>query len=193
MENKNSQTVHLQRPYPPQRARDSYSRGRSSEYAKIILIVFNYSLINPKITHIHIELRASFALRRHFCSRSTDLIAPLARYLNSLIPSPQEVSRARSSKDPNLRLKPFSSQSFFASLKANGCTLPFKSAAKRVQFYERCVCMRHTTAGGSMVLIGVSDRWLKSPGFGVWLARQEAIVQDILNTPINPTASPSLS
>lgn len=26
-------------------------------------------------------------------------------------------------------------------------------------------------------------RWLKSPSFGVWLARQEAIVQDILNTP----------
>jgi len=118
------------------------------------------------------KLRASFALRRHFCSRSADLIAPLARYLNSLIPSPQEVSKARSSPDSTLRLKPFNSQSFFASLKANGCTLPFKSAAKRVQFYER---------------------WLKSPSFGVWLARQEAIVQDILNTPVDVTATPSLS
>ncbi|KXN88654.1 Protein DENND6A [Leucoagaricus sp. SymC.cos] len=116
------------------------------------------------------KLRASFALRRHFCSRTTDLIAPLARYLNSLIPSPQEVAQARSSKN-TLRLKPFSSVSFFASLKANGCTLQFKSSAKRVQFYER---------------------WLKSPSFGVWLAHQESIVQDILNTPVNLTATPSL-
>ncbi|XP_006459032.1 hypothetical protein AGABI2DRAFT_200957 [Agaricus bisporus var. bisporus H97] len=117
------------------------------------------------------KLRASFALRRHFCSRTADLIAPLARYLNTLIPSPHEVAEARSSKDC-LRLKPFSHTSFFVSLKKNGCTLPFKSTAKRVQFYER---------------------WLKSPSFGVWLAHQESIVQTILNTPVNLTTTPTLS
>lgn len=33
----------------------------------------------------------SLALRKHFCTRSTQLITPLARYLNTLIPSPEEV------------------------------------------------------------------------------------------------------
>ena len=42
-----------------------------------------------------IGLGASLALRRHFCSRSTQLITPLARYLNTLIPSPSEVHHAR--------------------------------------------------------------------------------------------------
>ncbi|KAJ3514657.1 hypothetical protein NLJ89_g2253 [Agrocybe chaxingu] len=41
------------------------------------------------------KMDASLALRRHFCSRSTQLITPLARYLNTLIPSPTEVKRAR--------------------------------------------------------------------------------------------------
>ncbi|CAA7266811.1 unnamed protein product [Cyclocybe aegerita] len=41
------------------------------------------------------KMEASLALRRHFCSRSTQLITPLARYLNTLIPSPTEVKRAR--------------------------------------------------------------------------------------------------
>lgn len=40
-------------------------------------------------------MEASLALRRHFCSRSTQLITPLARYLNTLIPSPTEVRHAR--------------------------------------------------------------------------------------------------
>lgn len=42
-----------------------------------------------------VGMEASLALRRHFCSRTTQLITPLARYLNSLIPSPREVHRAR--------------------------------------------------------------------------------------------------
>jgi len=175
-------------------------------------------------------MEASLALRRHFCSRSTQLIAPLARYLNTLIPSPTEVQRARmftggppasapaqssfpppsqrsgftppspsplafsseatssvfpspkqpraslallspsigtvplsapasgrtptqyqvkhqnhhstswpSTPNPALRLKPFNNANFFASLKANGSTLPFKSTSKRTEFYERCV------------------------------------------------------
>ncbi|KAF9532638.1 hypothetical protein CPB83DRAFT_784718 [Crepidotus variabilis] len=41
------------------------------------------------------RMDASLALRRHFCSRTTQVITPLARYLNTLIPSPVEVHRAR--------------------------------------------------------------------------------------------------
>ena len=153
---------------------------------------------------MNLEIEASLALRTHFCSRSTQLIAPLARYLNSLIPSPTEVQHARktstltpslsssafpspaaspmstfsspafksntsrsslastsipsspvptttlpSARPPrspylahrSLQLKPFNSDHFFASLKAHGSTLPFKSTAKRTQFYERYVLL----------------------------------------------------
>ncbi|KAF9468198.1 hypothetical protein BDZ94DRAFT_849450 [Collybia nuda] len=104
------------------------------------------------------RLDASLALRRHFCSRTTALITPLARYLNTLIPSPSEVAAARASRNL-LRLKPFNSVNFFSSLKTHGSTLPFKSTSKRATFYER---------------------WLKTPAFGLWLAQQEQIVQGVL-------------
>ncbi|KAF5327197.1 hypothetical protein D9619_004708 [Psilocybe cf. subviscida] len=225
------------------------------------------------------RMEASLALRRHFCSRSAQLIAPLARYLNSLIPSPSEVHHARkasllqnpslkpatlsvptisssvstsasllahSSKSgsisasssssalslpsasaisaaaesttssnsstpalrsqaiftrtpriPNtapqtpqvpfsthrspqpghnnrLRLKPFNNVNFFASLKKDGTVLPFKSTAKRTEFYER---------------------WLKSPAFGTWLAQQAHFMEGMLNDTVTATVgvnSPSL-
>ena len=83
-------------------------------------------------------LDASLALRQHFCSRTTALITPVARYLNTLIPSPTEVNRARESAH-TLRLKAFNSNNFFASLKTHGSTLPFRSSRKRTEFYERLV------------------------------------------------------
>ncbi|KAG6817261.1 hypothetical protein H0H87_010922 [Tephrocybe sp. NHM501043] len=103
------------------------------------------------------KLIASLALRRHFHSRTTELITPLARYLNTLIPTPTEVSRT--SAKNTLRLKPFNNVNFFASLKAHGSTLPFRSTGKRTEFYER---------------------FLRTPGFGLWLAQQEQIVELVL-------------
>ncbi|KAG6853479.1 hypothetical protein C0991_004095 [Blastosporella zonata] len=100
---------------------------------------------------------ASLAVRRHFHSRTTELITPLARYLNTLIPSPTEV--ARTSTHYTLRLKPFNNANFFASLKTHGSTLPFRSRSKRTEFYER---------------------FLRTPGFGLWLAQQEQIVEGVL-------------
>ncbi|TFK35563.1 hypothetical protein BDQ12DRAFT_687965 [Crucibulum laeve] len=106
------------------------------------------------------KMNASLLLRRHFCSRTTELITPLHRYLNTLIPTPSEVKSARArGTTSSLRLKPFNNANFFASLKAHGSTLPFKSTSKRTEFYER---------------------WLKSPAFGTWLAQQEHIVQRVL-------------
>lgn len=61
-----------------------------------------------------------------------------------------------------LRLKPFSEAAFLASLKANGAPLPFKSTAKRKEFYER---------------------WLRTRAFGLWLAAQEEVVDKVLATP----------
>lgn len=95
----------------------------------------------------------STSLRRHFSSRSAALLVPLNRYLNSLIPRPSEVSGATA--DSGLRLKPFNNASFFASLKAHGAALPFRSGTKQREFYER---------------------WLRTPAFGLWLARQEDVV-----------------
>ncbi|KAG6898645.1 hypothetical protein C0993_005382 [Termitomyces sp. T159_Od127] len=103
------------------------------------------------------KLLASLALRQHFHSRTTELITPLARYLNTLIPTPTEV--ARTSTHNTLRLKPFNNANFFASLKAHGSTLPFRSTSKRTEFYERL---------------------LKTQGFGLWLAQQEQIVEGVL-------------
>lgn len=94
---------------------------------------------------------ASFNLRRHFSSRSAALLGPLNRYLNTLIPRPSEANKTST----GLRLKPFNNANFFTSLKAHGAALPFKSSTKQREFYER---------------------WLRTPAFGLWLARQEEIV-----------------
>ncbi|KAK7461946.1 hypothetical protein VKT23_008378 [Stygiomarasmius scandens] len=104
------------------------------------------------------KLDASLMLRRHFCSRTNELLLPLARYLNTLIPTPSELTNSSMKNGPP-RLKPFNSTNFFASLKAHGTTLPFRSTSKRTEFYER---------------------WLKTPAFGLWLGQQESIVQDVL-------------
>jgi hypothetical protein len=64
-------------------------------------------------------------------------------------------------EEPAPRLRPFSATDCLASLKAHGAPLPFKSASKRTELYER---------------------WLRTPAFGVWLARQEELVGGILNT-----------
>ncbi|KIK62649.1 hypothetical protein GYMLUDRAFT_242791 [Collybiopsis luxurians FD-317 M1] len=112
------------------------------------------------------KIDASLALRLHFCSRTNELLIPLTRYLHTLIPTPTEVANTQTRAQQgqghggNLRLKPFNSVNFFASLKAHGSTLPFRSSSKRTEFYER---------------------WLKTPTFGLWLAQQESIVQNVLN------------
>jgi hypothetical protein len=100
---------------------------------------------------------ASLLLRRHFCSRTNAFLVPLNRYLNSLIPSPTECLGAASAKI--FPLKPFNVTNFFASLKGHGSPLPFRSSGKQKEFYKR---------------------WLKTPAFGVWLARQEEVVYRVL-------------
>ncbi|OBZ72447.1 Protein DENND6B, partial [Grifola frondosa] len=119
------------------------------------------------------KIDASAAMHRHFSSRTSALLVPLQRYLQTLIPSPSESARARASTasspshsremlhphDKGLRLKPFSDVAFFASLKTYGSPLSFKSAGRQKEFYER---------------------WLRTPAFGVWIARQEEVVRSVL-------------
>nr|VWO99742.1 RRM domain-containing protein [Ganoderma boninense] len=75
---------------------------------------------------------ASEALRQHFAARTTALLVPLQRYLQTLIPTPSE---SRSPLPNGARLKPFHDAAFFSSLKAHGSPLPFKSSSKQPQFY----------------------------------------------------------
>jgi hypothetical protein len=106
-------------------------------------------------------LNASMLMRTHFSSRTTSLLVPLHRYLNSLIPSPAEYATARA-QNRLLHIQSFNSADFFASLNAHGAPLPFKSTAKRKAFYER---------------------WLKTPAFGLWLANQEDVVESVHGSP----------
>ncbi|KZP23729.1 hypothetical protein FIBSPDRAFT_1042594 [Athelia psychrophila] len=109
-----------------------------------------------------LKTEASLNLRRHFCSRTATFLVPLNRYLNTLIPTVAQQSAHASSTEVNktlLRLKTFSTTDFFASLKAHGALLPFKSASKQKEFYER---------------------WLRTPAFGMWLGHQEELVHHSL-------------
>ena len=104
---------------------------------------------------------ASFNLRRHFSSRSAAQLVPLNRYLNTLIPRPSEASTGS-------RLKSFNNVNFFASLKTHGALLPFRSSVKQREFYER---------------------WLRTPAFGIWLAKQEDLVARTLGNSRNEKES----
>lgn len=101
-------------------------------------------------------MEASLSLRQHFCSRTVAFLVPFNRYLNTLIPSQHSTQPSSANQ---LRLKPFSTTDFLASLKAHGALLPFKSASKQKEFYER---------------------WLRTPAFGLWLGHQEELVQRVL-------------
>ena len=101
----------------------------------------------------HSEQEPALALRRHFASRTTEFLVPLNRYLNTLIPAPAPPTF------PTQKMNRFNENDFFATLKSHGSPLPFKSNGKQREFYER---------------------WLKSPGFGVWLAKQEELIEAAL-------------
>ena len=126
-----------------------------------------------------VELELSLTLRRHFCSRTRDFLAPLTRYLHTLIPSPVEVTNARDSG--NIRMKPFNSEHFLASLKAHGSTLPFRSSRQRTEFYEKFVLPHMFTHS---YRTKYRYRWLKTPAFGLWLGQQEQIVHVVLKESI---------
>ncbi|KAH7912796.1 hypothetical protein BJ138DRAFT_1134514 [Hygrophoropsis aurantiaca] len=104
----------------------------------------------------HDKLQGSLNLRSHFCSRTNAFLVPLNRYLNTLIPSPGE---RNTTSFGSHRLRSFSTTDFLSSLKANGSPLPFRSANKQKEFYTK---------------------WLKTPAFGLWLARQEDVIHRML-------------
>ena len=81
------------------------------------------------------QIEVSLTLRRHFASRTTELLVPLNRYLTSLIPSPNP---NLSIKAPRQRLKAFNTADFLASLKTHGSPLPFRAGKQKVRAYVHC-------------------------------------------------------
>ncbi|PCH42289.1 DUF1630-domain-containing protein [Wolfiporia cocos MD-104 SS10] len=108
---------------------------------------------------------ASALLRQHFSQRTAALLVPLQRYLQSLIPAPLQLGPSLEETFPQSlatpaqtpRLAPFSERAFLETLKP--LALPFKSSSKAREFYVR---------------------WIRTPSFGVWLARQEEAVDRVL-------------
>ncbi|KZT07668.1 DUF1630-domain-containing protein [Laetiporus sulphureus 93-53] len=83
---------------------------------------------------------------------------------SSTISSPPSSAASSSTRAPtptptsaDPRLAPFNERAFLASLKP--LALPFKSAGKAREFYAR---------------------WIRTPAFGVWIARQEETVERVL-------------
>ena len=115
------------------------------------------------MTHLFVSVaEASFNLRRHLSSRSAALLVPLNRYLNTLIPRPSEGSSG-------LRLKSLQQRKFLCFAQdTHGAVLPFRSGAKQREFYER---------------------WLRTPAFGIWLAKQEDLVMRTLGNARNEKES----
>ncbi|CAE6474746.1 unnamed protein product [Rhizoctonia solani] len=94
-------------------------------------------------------------------SPSLHALSPGSSASASPIPRPTTVSPVPSSVALfDVRVKPFNSKDFFASLKTHGAQLPFRSAAKQREFYER---------------------WLKSPAFGAWISGRVDAAQSVLS------------
>ncbi|KAG8690012.1 hypothetical protein FRC11_014429, partial [Ceratobasidium sp. 423] len=89
----------------------------------------------------------------HVLSPGSSAAASPAMRPMTVSPAPSSVALS------DARVKPFNSKDFFTSLKTHGAQLPFRSAAKQKEFYER---------------------WLKSPAFGAWISGRVDAAQSVL-------------
>lgn len=129
-------------------------------------------LLNP--SPVDPDGKSALLLRQHFTTRAVQFLVPLNRYLNTLIPmnvTPNSTTLSPASSQDRSQsprrqsvLRPFNRDDFFASLKMHGSPLPFRSNAKQKDFYER---------------------WLRTPAFGLWMAKQEERVNEFLSKPLS--------
>jgi len=115
------------------------------------------------------KYKASVLLRQHFHARTTAILVPLNRYFTSLIPTLVHSPLSTPSNPPSSRLPriaSFNRDKFFASLKTHGSPLPFRSAGKQQEFYQR---------------------WVNTNAFSAWLMREEKIVNAILADKVKHT------
>lgn len=131
---------------------------------KVEQLVRYQPVVNSYLTKQPVDAdgRLSLLLRRHFTTRSVQFLVPLNRYLNTLIPQTSANCSHTHNASSTPSLKPFNRDHFFTSLKTHGSPLPFRSSAKQKEFYER---------------------WLRSPAFGLWMAKQEEAINHFLRRP----------
>ncbi|KAF9500004.1 hypothetical protein BDN71DRAFT_1257282 [Pleurotus eryngii] len=142
------------------------------------------------------QVEATLLLRQHFNTRTRELLLPLTRYLNTLIPSPAELaasSRLRGSPHqtptftPSMAslVTPLESQSPASSRSSLGTSI--SAAAPRLKPFSRTAFFASLKDHGCLLpfrsakqRIQFYERWLKCKAFGIWLAKQEEIVRFVL-------------
>ncbi len=103
---------------------------------------------------------ANGMLRRYFSDLTERFLQPLNRYVASLVPS---VSDVPTSPGEPLRIKPFNTTDFLASLKANGTPLLLKN--------------RNIPTGAALRQSLYID-FLKCPNFSLWLHAKVAAAEE---------------
>ncbi|KAF4571023.1 hypothetical protein EYR40_007507 [Pleurotus pulmonarius] len=146
------------------------------------------------------QVEATLLLRQHFNGRTRELLLPLTRYLNTLIPSPAELaasSRLRGSPHqtptftptftPSMAslVTPLESQSPASSMSSLGTSI--SAAMPRLKPFSRTAFFASLKDHGCPLpfrsakqRIQFYERWLKCRAFGIWLAKQEEIVGSVL-------------
>ncbi|KAF7424757.1 hypothetical protein PC9H_010068 [Pleurotus ostreatus] len=142
------------------------------------------------------QVEATLLLAQHFNARTRELLLPLTRYLNTLIPSPAELaasSRLRGSPHqtptftPSMAslVTPLESQSPASSRSSLGTSI--SAAAPRLKPFSRTAFFASLKDHGCPLpfrsakqRIQFYERWLKCKAFGIWLAKQEEIVRSVL-------------
>lgn len=154
------------------------------------------SLAPFDLTWTPTEVEATLLLRQHFNARTRELLLPLTRYLNTLIPSPAELaasSRLRGSPHqtptftPSMAslVTPLESQSPASSRSSLGTSI--SAAVPRLKPFSRTAFFASLKDHGCPLpfrsakqRIQFYERWLKCKAFGIWLAKQEEIVGFVL-------------
>lgn len=102
---------------------------------------------------------ANAMLRRYFSDLTEMFLAPLNRYVSSLIPAEFDLS----SPTQTPRIKPFNSTAFLASLKANGTPLPIRS---------------RNLPTGAAVRQSLYTEFLQCPNFSLWLQDRITLMEE---------------
>ncbi|EPQ27383.1 uncharacterized protein PFL1_04922 [Pseudozyma flocculosa PF-1] len=99
------------------------------------------------------------AMRRYFADLTERFLAPLNRYVASLVPATFDLGSP--SEAPKIR--PFNTTAFLASLKAHGTPIPLRS---------------RSLPTGANIRIGLYLDFLKCPNFSLWLHSRVAAAEE---------------
>jgi hypothetical protein len=153
------------------------------------------------------RVEASMKLREHFCKRTSEMVVPLMRYLNTLIPGPEEVRRANEREKEKEKSSSSSRSSIYGvfggshhgngkvrsstaasrSTSTSSSTTTSASTSLRLKPFSTTAFLSSLKQYGSPLPFKSSskrtefyERWLRTPAFGVWLAMQEERVGEVL-------------